>query len=118
MKSYSFVAIDALWKHCLFPNRRRPGRASCLRSDRLAVFHGMKLITGISAWLVLLFLFAGCGPRPSPDVNKAQPIKGKLLAVSFQTMNNPFFVDLNEGLKKVVETHGDRLVTLDAQFNS
>ena len=33
-------------------------------------------------------------------------------------MNNPFFVDLNEGLKKVVEAHGDRLVTLDAQFNS
>jgi len=33
-------------------------------------------------------------------------------------MNNPFFVDLNEGIKKVVEAHGDRLVTLDAQWNS
>ena len=33
-------------------------------------------------------------------------------------MNNPFFVDLEEGLKGVIEAHGDRLVTLDAQFNS
>jgi ribose transport system substrate-binding protein len=33
-------------------------------------------------------------------------------------MNNPFFVDLNEGLKKTIESHGDRLTTLDAQANS
>ena len=33
-------------------------------------------------------------------------------------MNNPFFVDLNEGLARVIAAHGDRLVTLDAQFNS
>jgi ribose transport system substrate-binding protein len=33
-------------------------------------------------------------------------------------MNNPFFVDLKEGIKQVVEAHGDRLVTLDAQWNS
>jgi ribose transport system substrate-binding protein len=38
--------------------------------------------------------------------------------VTFQTMNNPFFVDLNAGLKQVIEAHGDRLVTLDAQWNS
>ena len=44
--------------------------------------------------------------------------KGRLFGVSFQTMNNPFFVDLKEGLKGVIEAHGDRLVTLDAQFNS
>jgi ribose transport system substrate-binding protein len=33
-------------------------------------------------------------------------------------MNNPFFVDLNEGMNAVIASHGDRLVTLDAQFNS
>jgi ribose transport system substrate-binding protein len=33
-------------------------------------------------------------------------------------MNNPFFVDLNEGIREVVEAHNDRLVTLDAQWNS
>ena len=36
----------------------------------------------------------------------------------FQTMNNPFFVECNEGIKEVVETHGDRLITLDSQWNS
>jgi len=44
--------------------------------------------------------------------------KGRLIGVSFQTMNNPFFVDLNEGLREVIEARGDRLETLDAQFNS
>ena len=33
-------------------------------------------------------------------------------------MNNPFFIDLEQGLKSVIEAHGDRLVMLDAQFNS
>ncbi len=42
----------------------------------------------------------------------------RFFAVSFQTMNNPFFVELNRGIKEVVEAHGDRLVTLDAQWNS
>jgi len=43
---------------------------------------------------------------------------GRTIGVSFQTMNNPFFVDLNAGIKEVVEAHGDKLVTLDAQWNS
>ena len=55
----------------------------------------------------------GCSrSSPSPGGN------GKLFGVSFQTMNNPFFVDLNKGLKAHIEAKGDRLVTLDAQFNS
>ena len=43
---------------------------------------------------------------------------GKLFAVSLQSMNNPVFVDINKGLKTVIEARGDKLVTLDAQFNS
>jgi ribose transport system substrate-binding protein len=57
---------------------------------------------------------AGCGKQDS----EPSPGAGRLFAVSFQTMNNPFFVELNEGIRRVVESHGDRLVTLDAQFNS
>ena len=49
---------------------------------------------------------------------KEEASKGRLFGVTFQTMNNPFFVDLNEGIKQVVEAHGDRLVTLDAQWDS
>ena len=57
----------------------------------------------------------GCGPREG----KSPPRQGgRLMGVVFQTMNNPFFVELNEGIKQVVEAHGDRLVTLDSQWNS
>lgn len=67
-----------------------------------------------------LMLSAAGGCRPSGgtgDPPEAQA-KGRLFGVTFQTMNNPFFVDLNAGLQEVIESHGDRLVTLDAQFDS
>ncbi len=66
--------------------------------------------------VAMLGMLTGCGqPRPAaaPDAQK-----GRLFGVVFQTMNNPFFVELNAGLKEVVEAHGDQLVTLDSQFNS
>ncbi len=59
-------------------------------------------------------IMAGCG-RQDKDASLGA---GRLFAVSFQTMNNPFFVELDEGIRRVVESHGDHLVTLDAQFNS
>lgn len=57
---------------------------------------------------MLASMLAGCQPAP----------EGRVFGVTFQTMNNPFFVDLNQGMKEVIEARGDRLVTLDAQFNS
>jgi ribose transport system substrate-binding protein len=71
------------------------------------------------SWILafcFVLLMAGCGKQSEAPKTPGGP--RLLFAVSFQTMNNPFFVDLNDGLKKVIETHGDRLVTLDAQFNS
>ena len=58
------------------------------------------------------------GTPPAPGAPGSSNSGPKLFAVSFMTLNNPFFVDLNEGIKKVVESRGDRLVTLDAQHNS
>jgi ribose transport system substrate-binding protein len=55
--------------------------------------------------------------RPSAETAE-QPRAGRVFGVSFQTMNNPFFVDLNDGLREVIQANGDQLVTLDAQFNS
>ena len=66
--------------------------------------------------LVLLALVLGCNNAPEDGTKPQQ--NGRLLGVAFQTMNNPFFVDLNEGLKEVVEAHGDRLITLDSQWSS
>jgi ribose transport system substrate-binding protein len=65
--------------------------------------------------VVLLVGVPGCGRKPELA---APQNSGRLFGVSFQTLNNPFFVDLNEGLKRVIEARGDRLVTLDAQFDS
>lgn len=59
-----------------------------------------------------LALLPGCDPAPPP-----QP-QGRLFVISFQTLDNPFFVELNQSLKAAIEARGDRLVTLDAQYNS
>jgi len=75
-------------------------------------------------WLAVATLLAalvGC-PRPQAGPASDGPApaapQGRLFGVTFQTMNNPFFVDLAEGLEEVVKAHGDRLVVLDAQWNS
>lgn len=41
--------------------------------------------------------------------------KPKLFGATFHNLNNPFFVALNEGIKKVVESKGDKLVSYDPQ---
>lgn len=65
--------------------------------------------------LTLLGAFLAAGCNRSRQASGGGP---KLFAVSFQTLNNPFFIELNEGLKAVVESKNAKLVTLDAQFNS
>ena len=81
----------------------------------------------ISSSLLLLFvpLLGGCNDSSAPGTgsdptqtegNTAPP--GRLFGASFQTLNNPFFVDLGNGLQKELAAHGDELIILDAQFNS
>ncbi len=38
---------------------------------------------------------------------------GRKFGATYMTMNNPFFIALNDGIKAVVEAHGDKLITLD-----
>ena len=61
------------------------------------------------------FAFQSC--KPSTE-KSGQTASTKMFGISMQTLNNPFFVELNNGLKAAVEAHGDHVVTLDAQFNS
>ena len=63
--------------------------------------------------VVALALLTGCKPATPPKTESA-----RLFVISFQTLNNPFFVELNEGLKTAIEAKGDRLITADAQFSS
>ncbi len=41
----------------------------------------------------------------------------RVFGATFMTMNNPFFVEVNEGLKSVIESNGDKLITLDPQLS-
>lgn len=67
------------------------------------------LLAAVSAALLV-----GC----KPDTAVPGGAKGRVFGATFQTLNNPVFVEINNGLRTAVEAHGDRLVTLDAQFNS
>lgn len=69
------------------------------------------------------WLLVSCAPlaflscKPAADAPVAGGSK-RLFGISIQTLNNPFFVELSNGLKVAVEARGDHVVTLDAQFNS
>ena len=72
--------------------------------------------SGLTAAIVLVAVsILGCNAR---DGGPKSQEKGRLMGVVFQTMNNPFFVECNEGIKEVVESHGDRLIALDSQWSS
>ena len=75
----------------------------------------MKGTRWLLAGVLAVGLTGGCG-KTQKDADATS--KGRIFGVSFQTMNNPFFVDLNDGLKGVIEAHGDTLLTLDAQWNA
>ena len=73
----------------------------------------MKLPPVLVPLVTALTLLTGCKPAASSKAENA-----RLFVISFQTLNNPFFVELNEGLKASIEARGDRLITVDAQYNS
>lgn len=70
--------------------------------------------------IIFCGLIVSCSQETSTtkDTQADDNEQGRIFGISFQTLNNPFFVELNEGLKEVIEAHGDQLITLDAQFNS
>lgn len=68
-------------------------------------YHRLVLLSIVT---IATCLLAGC-KKPSSSSHSSG--SGKLFGVSFQTMNNPFFVELNNGLKAEVEAQGGRLVT-------
>lgn len=73
---------------------------------------------GFTAASAVLLLLATLGCGQPQQAAPADSGKGRLFGVVYQTFNNPFFVDLNEGMKEVIEAHGDRLESIDSQFDS
>lgn len=62
---------------------------------------------------VLVAGLGGCGGGGTPAAGGPRKF-----AASLMTMNNPFFVELNDGLKAAVQARGDTLLTLDARHDS
>ncbi|MEW4565902.1 substrate-binding domain-containing protein [Bremerella sp. JC770] len=67
------------------------------------------------AIVVVCLVFGGCGPQTAREEPRSQ---GRSIAAVFQTLDNPFFVECNEGIKEVVSAHGDHLITLDSGWVS
>jgi ribose transport system substrate-binding protein len=67
--------------------------------------------------LIAAVCVVSCHPKRSGGAASGEG-GTRLFAVSFMTLNNPFFVELGEGIRQVVESRGDRLLVLDAQFNA
>jgi ribose transport system substrate-binding protein len=72
----------------------------------------MKLLVTV---LLATFLTATCSFAAGQAASNSKPTGGRLFVTSFMTMHDPFFVELNEGIKSAVEAHGDRLLFLDGK---
>ena len=85
----------------------------------------------IPSWMCAALLAATCvtlagcdkGEQAGADgaggtTNPSGKGGGRLIGVTLRTSNNPFFIDLNDGIKTAVEAKGDRVVTLYAQADS
>ena len=78
---------------------------------------------------ILLGSLVGCNPGGAPtpattsevgssgETTSANP-NSKKFAVSYQTIDNPFFTDLTTGLRSVIESRGDALQVYDASFDA
>lgn len=64
---------------------------------------------------ILLFL-SGCYPK----LQTGSTVSGKRLkfGASYMNMNNSFFIKLNDGIKKVVESNNGKLIALDSQLDN
>jgi ribose transport system substrate-binding protein len=60
-----------------------------------------------------IFLFAGCNKKEDTESSGNTQKKHYKFGATYMTLNNPFFVALNNGIKDVVEGNGDFLVALD-----
>jgi len=67
------------------------------------------------ALTLLSIILVSCNSNPSKKVEA--PAK-KIFISSFMTMHDPFFVSLNEGIKKGIIAHGDSLVFLDGNHDT
>lgn len=99
-----------------------------------------KRLALLMAALLIMVQFAACGSSTSgteaaaedstaapaaeestgaSEQDAAEPAEGgqRVFGATFMTMDNPFYISLEKGLRDAVEAEGDKLVILDPQFD-
>ena len=80
----------------------------------------MKKILGVLVLVVLAILIITkiglINKNPNEGI-KTEKSGRKKFGATFMTLNNPYFVQLNEGIKEVIEANGDKLISLDPQLD-
>jgi len=71
----------------------------------------------LSLTFLVSLLTVPCSWSAEADSPAAPPVGGRLFVSSFMTMHDAFFVDVNDGLRKAVEAHGDKLLFLDGEHS-
>lgn len=77
----------------------------------------MKRILSILFLVILIILIITKVGLININTVKFEKTSRKKFGATFMTLNNPYFVELNEGLKGVIETNGDKLISLDPQLD-
>jgi|694.fasta_scaffold11094_6 ribose transport system substrate-binding protein len=88
---------------------------------RLAVTKTSCLVGRPSVVHAIIFLMAiasACGPRASRLPTQPSSSPRCTLGAVFQTLDNPFFQEVNAGLREIVESNGDQLETEAADWDA
>lgn len=100
---------------CTRPDAERTPRTARgeRRTDAVAC-----LALGARGLVFLAVAATACGPRIDPGRGSSPPrAAGRTLGAVFQTLDNPFFREVNAGIREIVESNGDALETLGADWS-
>ncbi|HHT65658.1 MAG TPA: sugar ABC transporter substrate-binding protein, partial [Clostridiales bacterium] len=73
-----------------------------------------RLLVLALAILLIVTLLTGC---KSGETGKSGDKDGYTFGATYWTMNNPYFVALEAGIRAAVEANGDKLISYDPQGN-
>lgn len=80
-----------------------------------------RILAFVLGMIITAFAFTGCGKKPAPapatpnTPAPAAPTKQIKVGLSMNTLNNPFFVDVKNGVEKAAKDNNVSLVVTDAQ---
>lgn len=92
--------------------QERPWQEAARRQSVMGMTKAPRCVTAL---IFSLLLAAGLRAESGPAPSAQGP--GRLFVSSFMTMHDPFFVALNDGIRKAVEAHGDHVAFLNGEHS-